>query len=180
VPTLSKAGKALKLGAEFTTYTSPMTSGRNVKVIAIGLAALLLLTGCGSKSPAKNTEAWTKKQQESISRMWLPARSTECQNFITIFQNFNTIINERFASSSQTGVAASVRDFKTFTKDSKLILEQMALISESKSIKEYSKKFTTWINELSNASQFTQEKAATLLTQGKELLYNPPYDCKNP
>jgi hypothetical protein len=157
-----------------------MTSGRKVKVIAFGLTALLLLTGCGSKSPAKNSDAWTAKQQQNISKMWLPVRSNECQNFVTIFQNFNSIINERFSSSSQSGVAASVRDFKAFTAESKLILQQMEKTSQSKSIREYSTKFISWIDALSVSQQLSQDKAAALLTGGKDLLYNPPYDCKNP
>ena len=112
--------------------------------------------------------------------MWLPARSQECQNFITIFQNFNTIINERFASSTQSGVAQSIKDFKSFTSESAIALNQMSTATDSKSIKEYTKKFLTWINGLSKSSEFTKEKAAALLTDGKDLLYNPPYDCKNP
>ena len=156
--------------------------GKN-KALALGITSILaisLLSGCGNNKIDKNSPEWTKKQQERISRMWLPARSTECQNFITIFQNFNTIINERLASSSQTGVAQSVKDFKQFTSDTKLILDQMILISESKSIKEYSKKFKIWIDGLANPNDFTKEKASALLGAGKELLYNPPYDCKNP
>ena len=156
--------------------------GKN-KALALGITSILaisLLSGCGNNKIDANSPEWTKKQQERISRMWLPARSTECQNFITIFQNFNTIINERLASSSQTGVAQSVKDFKQFTSDTKLILDQMILISESKSIKEYSKKFKIWIDGLANPNDFTKEKASALLGAGKELLYNPPYDCKNP
>ena len=154
-----------------------------IRALVLGITSILalsLLTSCGNNKVDTNSAEWTKKQQERISRMWLPARSTECQNFITIFQNFNTIINERFASSSQSGIAQTVKDFKSFTTETDLILDQMILISESKSIKEYSKKFKSWINGLSNPQDFTKEKASKLLADGKDLLYNPPYDCKNP
>ncbi|MEN9735482.1 MAG: hypothetical protein RL129_192 [Actinomycetota bacterium] len=160
-----------------------MNSKSRNKAIILGIIATLsvsLLTACGAKKVDTNSAAWTQKQQERISRMWLPARSQECQNFITIFQNFNTIINERFASSSQSGVAQSIKDFKSFTSESAIALNQMSTATDSKSIKEYSKKFLAWINGLSKSNEFTKEKAAALLTDGKDLLYNPPYDCKNP
>ena len=158
-----------------------MNSSKN-KLIALGMVSALLLTGCGksSKDPIRNGSAWTQKQQDRISRMWLPARSTECQNFITIFQNFNTVINERFASSSQTGISQSIKDFKSFVSEADVALTAMASKSESKSIREYSKKFQTWIDGLSKSDNFTQEKANTLMATAKELIYNPPYDCKNP
>lgn len=90
--TLSKASYALKPRAQFSTYTYLMISARKMKVLGLAISTVLLATGCGSKSPATNSDAWTSQQQNSISKRWLPARSLECQLFINMFQNFNTVL----------------------------------------------------------------------------------------
>ena len=111
-----------------------MNSGRKVKIVGLALATLLLLTGCGGKNPAKNSDAWTAKEQNNISKKWLPARSQECQLFINIFQNFNTVIAERSTATSNVQKSMAIRDFQGFTNQATLALTQEIKITKSNNI----------------------------------------------
>ena len=178
--TLSKSVEALKLRAPFTTYTSLMISASKMKVIGLGMASLLLLTGCGSKNPGTNSDAWTAKQQKSISDRWLPARSMECQLFVNMFQNFNTVIAERSTATTSAQATQSIKDFKSFTNEASLALVQEISITKSKNIKEYAQRFQKFVQGLADSKNFDQSKAHSLLIEAKWLVYNPPYDCVNP
>ena len=157
-----------------------MISASKVKVIGLGMAALLLLTGCGSKNPGTTSDAWTAKQQESISKRWLPARSMECQLFINMFQNFNTVIAERSTATTNAQASQSIADFKSFTNEATLALNQELKVTKSKSVKEYAQRFLKFVQGLADSKNFDQSKAQNLLIEAKWLIYNPPYDCVNP
>ena len=157
-----------------------MTSGRKVKIVGLTLATLLLLTGCGGKNPAKNSDTWTAKEQNNISKKWLPARSQECQLFINIFQNFNTVIAERSTATSNVQKSMAIRDFQGFTSQATLALNQEIKITKSNNVKEYAQRYLKFVTNLADTKNFDQNKSKNLLMEAKWLLYNPPYDCSNP
>lgn len=178
--TLSKASYALKPRAQFSTYTYLMISARKMKALGLAISTVLLATGCGSKSPATNSDAWTAQQQNSISKRWLPARSLECQLFINMFQNFNTVIAERSTAGTNAQAAAAIKDFQSFTNEATLALNQEIKVTKVKNIKEYSQRFLKFVTALADSKNFDQSKAQNLLIEAKWLIYNPPYDCSNP
>ena len=170
----------MKLATYFTTYTSPMITARKAKVFGLGLTALLVLTGCGSSNPSTNSDAWTAKQQNNISKKWLPARSLECQLFVNIFQNFNTVIAERSTATSNVQKSIAIRDFQSFTNEATLALNQELKVTKSKNIKDYTTRFLKFVTGLADSKNFNQGTAQSLLIEAKWLIYNPPYDCANP
>ena len=157
-----------------------MNSRRKVKIVGLALATLLLLTGCGGKNPAKNSNAWTAKEQNNISKKWLPARSQECQLFINIFQNFNTVIAEKSTATSNVQKNIADRDFQGFTSQATLALTQEIKITKSNNIKDYAQRYLKFVTNLADTKNFDQKKSESLLMEAKWLLYNPPYDCSNP
>ena len=159
-----------------------MISKRNGKLailLAILSTSALILTACG-KNPANSKEAWTAKEQKNISNKWLPARSAECQLFINMFQNFNTVISERMASTNNTQAAQAIKDFQAFTTEANLALTEELKVTKSSNIKTYVTRFQKFITGLTDTKGFTQQKASDLLTEAKWLVYNPPEDCVNP
>mgnify|MGYP003347484811 CR=1 FL=1 len=124
-----------------------MISKRNGK-LAILLAMLststLILTACG-KNPATSKEAWTAKEQKNISNKWLPARSAECQLFINMFQNFNTVIAEKSTATSNVQKNIADRDFQGFTSQATLALTQEIKITKSNNIKDYAQRYLKFV-----------------------------------
>ena len=180
--TLSKGVSGLKFRTESSTYNSRMTSAKKSKVIALGAiftALVVGLSGCGS-NPAKNSDAWTAKQQKSISNKWLPVRSQECQLFIDMFQNFNTVISERSTATTNEQAAKAIRDFQSFTSEATLALNQEIKFTKSEGNKAYAQRFLKFVTGFTDAKNFNQKKASDLLLEAKWLIYNPPTDCINP
>ena len=159
-----------------------MISTSKNKAIAFGAVLSLtaiVLSGCGS-NPTKNSEAWTAKQQKSISNKWLPARSQECQLFINMFQNFNTVISERMSATTNEQASQAIKDFQSFTNEATLALNQEIKLTHSDNIKTYAQRYLKFIGGFSDAKNFDQKKASALLLEAKWLVYNPPTDCVNP
>ena len=140
-----------------------MTSGRKVKIVGLTLATLLLLTGCGGKNPAKNSDTWTAKEQNNISKKWLPARSQECQLFINIFQNFNTVIAEQSTATSNVQKSMAIRDFQGFTSQATLALTQEIKITKSNNIKDYAQRYLKFVTNLADTKHFDQDRKSTRL-----------------
>ena len=159
-----------------------MISANKTKYFAMGTAMLLFavtLTSCGS-NPAKNSDAWTAKQQKSISNKWLPVRSQECQLFVNMFQNFNTVISERSTATTNAQAEQAIKDFQSFTSDATLALNQEIKVTKSESNKVYAERFLKFVTGFTDSKNFNQKKASDLLLEAKWLIYNPPTDCVNP
>ena len=158
-----------------------MISSNKNKVIALGLAlSLTFLTACGTKQPDKKSAAWNKKEQDRISRMWLPPRSDVCQNFVTIFTTFNLLISQRMGSKTKAEAENTVKQYTSFIAEADMVLTAVIAQSKEKDLKDYAIRFKKFILGLADSKNFSKEKASALMTEAKELIYNPPVDCKNP